>query len=592
MTGKNGVNKMVARKNLIGIVVGVIIVVAAVGVGAWYLSRPSEEVDYWDGGNIVVDWCKAVPAEEDVALIFKDSVEAISDELEGLDLEVELVKTPWSRMVEEGSSKTESPNIQTTFVAAHYAEAGSLLHSKYHSESAATWEQNEWLENDTIDTMIDDAIATISRSERKTAYQEIQEVVMRLQPSLCLFDNYAKQAYQDYVDWPQGEGNEITGIMGFDLNIRIMEVTKGDRLKAYFSFPTEVDPAKGSDRSSSCTYTLVYDPLVFPTEGGGIRPWVAESWTTSSDGLTYNFTIRDGITSHTGGELTPEDVYYSMERMKELGRGYAYLFEKVNMTKSNYWNDENIVQFVLDASYGPFESTLCRLNIVDKDAVEAHDEGWLDSNDAGSGPYTVTEVVKKDHVTAEKVEDYWAYETFEDISDVNKPSTVIYAEHPEPSTVVTEMKNEEVEMTSQWLTESAIEELGQTEGISVAFLPTSDIFYYMMHTQKKPTDSIHLRKAIAYAMDYNKVVENVYPGREVSTSCVPTYMFGYKDLSSMLPDRAVNLDKAIEEIKKSKYWTGPEPGEEAASQSTLANWILGVLYCVNIQRKSIFALFN
>lgn len=581
---------MVERKKLIGIIVAVVVIGSAVGVGAWYSLRKKGKKDYWNGGTVVVDWCKAVPAEQDVALIFKKSVNKLSDRVDGLqDLDVKLVKTPWSSMIEESGSQDASPNIQTTFVAAHYGEAGSLLKTRYHSSAADTWEQNEWLLNDTIDQAIENSIAIVDPQARKQAYQDVQEMIMKKQPSLCLFDHYMKIGYQDYVEWPQGKGNRITGIMGFDQNLREINVTsaKGDTFTAYFSFGTKPDPAKGSDFSSSTTFTNTYDPLVFPKPGGGIMPWVAKDWSIGSEGLTYNFTIRDGIKFHTGGEVTPEDVYYSMKRMKKIKQGYAYLFNKVNMTKSEYWNEENKVKFVLSDTYGPFVSTLERLNIVDKDAVTAHDEGWLMSHDAGSGPYTITDVNPANHVYFEKVDNYWAYDEFDFITDENKPSTVKFKKEAGTSTVVTQMKSQEIEMTSQWLPPTATDELAETEGIHVGTIPGGDEFFFMMHNRKKPTDSLHLRKALAYAMDYKKVVKKAYPGNKVSYSSVPSYLFGYKNCSDILPDRDRNLDKAAEEIKKSKYWTGPTAEATALSQSSIVNWVEAVMRSVNPRGKII-----
>ncbi|MDH5690125.1 MAG: ABC transporter substrate-binding protein, partial [Candidatus Bathyarchaeota archaeon] len=135
-------------------------------------------------------------------------------------------------------------------------------------------------------------------------------------------------------------------------------------LRVGFAWPTEPDPAVGSDYSSSTTFTALYDPLVYPTSAGTIIPWVAENWTISSDGLTWNFTIRKGITFHSGRELNASDVAFTMDRMITIGQGYGYLFIPfVNQTKvlSTY-----SVQFVLKKSSGPFISTLVRLYIVDK----------------------------------------------------------------------------------------------------------------------------------------------------------------------------------------------------------------------------------
>ena len=55
-----------------------------------------------------------------------------------IGIEVNIVKVPWMSVVEEMSNIDTSPNIVTIFVSPHYAEAGSLLESRYHSNSSAS----------------------------------------------------------------------------------------------------------------------------------------------------------------------------------------------------------------------------------------------------------------------------------------------------------------------------------------------------------------------------------------------------------------------------------------------------------------------
>jgi peptide/nickel transport system substrate-binding protein len=139
-------------------------------------------------------------------------------------IKVNIVKTPWLSVVEEMSNIDTSPNIVTVFVSPHYAEAGSLLESRYHSNSAATWEQNEWLQDKNLDRMIDDAISTIDREKRFAKYREIQQKLDAICPSLYLFEQAQRQAYQSsYVKWYAAEGKSVP-IMGYDFAARFIEV--------------------------------------------------------------------------------------------------------------------------------------------------------------------------------------------------------------------------------------------------------------------------------------------------------------------------------------------------------------------------------
>src|ERR1043166_8143010 len=60
----------------------------------------------------------------------------------------------------------------------------------------------------------------------------------------------------------------------------------------------------------------IHDALTKPMPGKIITPSLAESWTVSKDGLTYDFKIRKGVKFHNGDPVTAEDVKFTFERYK------------------------------------------------------------------------------------------------------------------------------------------------------------------------------------------------------------------------------------------------------------------------------------
>ena len=184
------------------------------------LTAAAEELQqskYWPNiPEIEIHWCAQVPAEEPVAMLLAESATTIG-------LTVKVVKTQWGAMIAEMADQNLSPNIETIFVAAHYAEAGSLLETRYHSKSAATWEQNEWLLNATLDAQIEDALSTVNATVRYEKYAEIERYILDLCPSLFLFDHLVKHAYQPYVIWANTLGESIP-VMGYNIDGRTIEV--------------------------------------------------------------------------------------------------------------------------------------------------------------------------------------------------------------------------------------------------------------------------------------------------------------------------------------------------------------------------------
>jgi peptide/nickel transport system substrate-binding protein len=326
-------------------------------------------------------------------------------------------------------------------------------------------------------------------------------------------------------------------------------------LNVSFSWPTYIDPAVGSDFSSTSSLANLYDSLVFPNTEGGVDPHLAESWDVSDDGLTWTFKLEEGVKFHNGDELMASDVAWSMNRLLEIGEGLAYVF--LGTVESATAVDDYTVEFKLAQPSGLFLISLIRLYVANEDQVMENivtpgpygDKGdfgkeWLLTHDAGSGAYTVKEFPLEEYLLMEKNEGWFG--TFHpDAAD-----EVRFIATTEPATVRTMMSRGELQISDQWQTVEALEALDEIEGVDVAAFPVLTEFYYMIHTQKAPTDDIHFRRAMAYAFDYDAAVGLEWPGTQQSRGPVPAITAGHN------PDVFVfkrDLDKAREELALSAY---------------------------------------
>jgi peptide/nickel transport system substrate-binding protein len=355
------------------------------------------------------------------------------------------------------------------------------------------------------------------------------------------------------------------------------EEAKPGVLRVTFSWPTFIDPAVGSDFSSSTSLANLYDTLIFPNAEAGVDPWLAESWEVSDDGLTYTFKLREGVKFHDGGDLTASDVVYSFNRLQTVGEGYAYLITGVESVTAP---DDYSVEFKLERPSGLFVPSLVRLYVLNEDLVRENtkpegpygEEGdygkdWLLTHDAGSGPYQVVEFPLEEYLQMEKFEDWWNADSF----DSNAPDRVRFIATTETATVRSLMADQELEITDQWQTVEALEALDATEGIDVQAFPTMTSFYYMMNTRKPPLDDVHCRRAISWAFDYDQAVALEWPGTQQMVGPVPHTVGGHN------PDVLVyqrDLDKANEELAQCAYaddlennpvevvWISEVPAEE------------------------------
>src|SRR3989454_7373754 len=93
----------------------------------------------------------------------------------------------------------------------------------------------------------------------------------------------------------------------------------------------------------------IHDALVKPMPAGDNTPSLAESWTVSKDGLSYEFVLRRNTKFHNGDPVTADDVKFSFERYK--GAGATLLKEKV---KDVQVLAPNRVRFVLKEPWPDF----------------------------------------------------------------------------------------------------------------------------------------------------------------------------------------------------------------------------------------------
>lgn len=90
-----------------------------------------------------------------------------------------------------------------------------------------------------------------------------------------------------------------------------------DALRVATDVPVQLDPAFASSDSEIAVLNAIYDYLVDIDPDNNIVPRLATSWEVSEDGLTYTFTLADGVAFHDGDPLTAEDVVWTYNRLRD-----------------------------------------------------------------------------------------------------------------------------------------------------------------------------------------------------------------------------------------------------------------------------------
>jgi len=151
----------------------------------------------------------------------------------------------------------------------------------------------------------------------------------------------------------------------------------------------------------------LHDALVKPMPAGITTPSLAESWTVSKDGTTYEFVLRKGARFHNGDPVTAEDVKFSFERYR--GSGAGILKEKV---KDVQVAAANRVRFVLKEPWQDFMSFYGTSAtgagwIVPKKYIEKVGEDGFKKAPVGAGPYKFVSFTPGIELVVEAFPDYW-----------------------------------------------------------------------------------------------------------------------------------------------------------------------------------------
>ncbi len=110
-----------------------------------------------------------------------------------------------------------------------------------------------------------------------------------------------------------------------------------------------LDPMTTSDYMVRNHGYMVYDTLFAQDSAGLIKPQMVESYTTSADGLTWTFVLRDGLKFHDDTDVTAADVVASLKRWGERdGLGQQLMAQTASLTAA----DARTVTLVLKAKWG------------------------------------------------------------------------------------------------------------------------------------------------------------------------------------------------------------------------------------------------
>ena len=263
----------------------------------------------------------------------------------------------------------------------------------------------------------------------------------------------------------------------------------------------------------------VYQGLVSRTPDQEIVDTLASSHEISADGLTYTFTLREGVTFHDGQELTPQDVVWSLQQVKDTAT-YRDSDRLKNVT-SIAANGQDII-LTLSAP----DSTLL-WNLTGRAGLVFKEGDTIDRKTKanGTGPYALTDWKQGDSITLKRNDAYWG--------DKAKVAEVVLDFIPDTQAALSGALAGELDVVTGF--DATLKDQIEANGaFSLVLGQSTDKGTLAMNSTKGPLADKRVRQAIRQAIDKNSIVEALGAGQTLYGP-IPELDPGYEDLESTAP---------------------------------------------------------
>lgn len=315
---------------------------------------------------------------------------------------------------------------------------------------------------------------------------------------------------------------------------------------------TTLDYTRAANHNTQLILSNALEPLTQFSKAGKNVPALAAS-VQHPNSTTYIYKLRRGVRFWDGAPLTAADVVATLQYEMRPKSGISFFFASVASISAQ--NQDSVVVKLKspNATWPDIVSTLP--GIQEKAWTDAH-PNWGDFGVGlmGTGPYKVTgssstgvQMVRNDNWWGGKAPLAKANFTF--IADATATALA--------------MRSGEVNIT--FLDDPVNVKLYKSNsGVSVRSVPGCDIFALALNTHRAPWSNIHVRRAVAYAVDRRAITQAVASGyaRPAMNIMPPVYWNDLlspaesKKLQNSVPNYPLNVTKAKAEMARSSVPKG------------------------------------
>lgn len=290
--------------------------------------------------------------------------------------------------------------------------------------------------------------------------------------------------------------------------------------------PSNWNPLQGGGQATGVRGLLYETLFLFDPWTTELQPWLAESGEWTADD-TYELKLREGLTWNDGEPLTAEDVVFTVELGHEPAVRFSNVWDWLDSAEAV--DDTTVVFTFSDPRHGEWDNFIYANQIVPKHVWEnvppeeigtfANDPS-ADGNGVGSGPYRYHSHTDQ-RMVWERNDDWWAIEA---LDLTVKPRYVVDLINSSNEVALGLIASGRLDLSNNFL--PGITQLVNGDFNVTTFYPEAP---YMLaantamlipNTTKAPTNDAEFRRALAYTMDIETIVNTAYGG--IVTAANPT----------------------------------------------------------------------
>lgn len=277
----------------------------------------------------------------------------------------------------------------------------------------------------------------------------------------------------------------------------------------------------------------VYEGLYKLTDDGDVEPLLAADDEVSDDGLTYTFTLQDGVTFHSGKELTSADVKSSIEAVTAEDSQSARK-SSFDVIASIDTPDEQTVVVNLSERSISFIYNLSYVWVVNADATD------LTTTEDGTGPYVLADWKRGSTLSLEAWDDYWG--------DEAKNTEVVFHYYTDATAQNNALLTGQTDLITSVQSPDALSQFEDNDDYTVTDGASRTKELLAFNDRVEPFNDPLVRKAIYSAIDREKLLNSIWGdyGTLIGSMVPPTDPW-YEDLTDVNPYDVALAQAQLEE---------------------------------------------